>query len=357
MEIKIFLPPPYTKSILDIQSITRLMGKRMIYASKGRFALLHILRSLNAHGKIMISPYVCASILEPIKMMGLEPVFYDIDIEDLKANIESIDNLYKKTHSEIVLVPSLYGNPANLVEIENYCVNKGIYMVDDAAQSFGAKLDNRMVGSYGNGGFFSLSPGKPAAGHMGAFFWSDNMEYSFQRTNHYLHHLLAYFNFYFNRLNIYRFDKYHIFKIFKYMQYLGEKLFDISNDDMCSFENEILGGIIKSVLDRTYDFRNEYHEVFINQFSDNEHFAVIKAKRGTPNNHKFVLRASSALKAQELMTALRKNNIYSLNGYRLLSNDLEMLENTKKTKGCIVEIPIEDNQEKMRYLFEVLESL
>lgn len=70
-----------------------------------------------------------------------------------------------------------------------------------------------------------------------------------------------------------------------------------------------------------------------------------------------MLRAPSTLKAQEIIAALRKNNIYSLNGYKLLSNDLEMLENTKKIKGCIVEIPIEDNQEKMQYLFEVLESL
>jgi len=97
----------------------------------------------------------------------------------------------------------MYGNPANLIEIEKFCKKKRIKLIDNAAQSFGAKLDGRFVGPFGAAGFISFSPGKPAAGHMGSFFWSSNEKYNFIRTSNVLFHYISYLDFYFNRLNIY----------------------------------------------------------------------------------------------------------------------------------------------------------
>ena len=355
MHIKKFTPPQFEKSELDMAFLNGVMNKELSYASMGRYALLHILSSMGCKGKIMLPAYICSSILEPIKRMNLEPVFYDIVLSDLNASIESINDLFQKTQARTLLIASMYGNPANLIEIEQYCRDHDIVLIDDAAQSFGAKLDNRMIGSFGNGGFFSFSPGKPTAGHMGAFFWSDHKEYSIERSSQPFYHKIAYYNYYFNRLNIYRYDRFKIFEVLKYFQYILLKNSNLSDDDICGFEKEVLGGILKSLFSGEYDYRNKYCEQFVSRYEGNSDFTPIKAIRGKASNHKLVLRAHSPEKAQEIIALLKQNNIYSLNGYSLLSNSLEKLPNTKTINNCIVEIPIENDADKINYLFRILD--
>ena len=64
----------------------------------------------------------------------------------------------------------LYGNPVDYPGIEKICKDFGVKLIDDAAQSFGAKLNGRLAGTWGDAGFFSFSPGKSTPGHLGSFF-------------------------------------------------------------------------------------------------------------------------------------------------------------------------------------------
>ena len=66
----------------------------------------------------------------------------------------------------------LYGNPVDYPGIEKICKDFGVKLIDDAAQSFGAKLNGRLAGTWGDAGFFSFSPGKSTPGHLGSFFWT-----------------------------------------------------------------------------------------------------------------------------------------------------------------------------------------
>ena len=170
-------------------------------------------------------------------------------------------------------------------------------------------------------------------------------------------HKIAFYNYYFNRLNTYKYSHYKFFEILKYIQYILLKTSNIVNDDVCFFEREILGGIVESLFSGKFNFQQQYNDSFISRYKDCEHFKVIKAVRGEPHNHKFVLCADSADEAQRLISHLKDRKIYSLNGYRLLFHDREKLPNTSKINGCIVEIPIENNPRKMDYLFQTLDSL
>lgn len=174
-KIDIFAPPKFNNKKFDIKLLESFMKKKMIYASMGRFALYQVLISLNVRGPLLLPVYACESLLWATKKLNIEVIFYDVDITDLNADLDSIKKLSKKFNCEALLVASMYGNPANLIEIEQYCFDNQIILIDDAAQSFSATLNNRPVGSFGDAGFFSFSPGKPAASHMGAFFWSKKM--------------------------------------------------------------------------------------------------------------------------------------------------------------------------------------
>ena len=352
--IDIFKPPAFEKARLDIEHLNTVMGKSLAYASSGRVALYHILKSLQVSDKVLVPAYICDSILLPINKLGIIPIFYDLEEMDLNASLESIDFLSGKFNVKHLLVASMYGNPANLAGIEKFCREKGIALIDDAAQSFGARLGDRPVGTFGDAGFFSFSPGKPTAGHMGAFFWTSNEAYNFTRTTHALAHRIIYLDFYFNRLNIYKYRGFRRVNLFPFTRRVLNKLVDLTNDDISPFETEVLGGILGAVLNNKFDFRRRYVGEFEERFKDYEFFRVIKAVRGTPNNHKFVLLAGSRDIAEALSAHLSAHKIFSLKGYRLLTSDVAYLPNAKKIEGRVVEISIEDDTAKMEYLFEII---
>ncbi len=355
MKINIFTPPGFEFSSLNIHNVECLIGKKLHYASRGRHALFHILSSLKITGPLLLPAFICDSIMLPIKKMHIDIIYYDIDLTDLNASIESIIYLAEKYACQAVLVSSMYGNPANLVEIESYCKNKKILLIDDAAQSFGSKLEHRYVGTFGNAGFFSFSPGKPTAGHMGAFFWTEK-NFEIERKKNYIFHYLAYLDYYFNRLKLKKYGKFKIFIILNYFRRVLERFIDISNDEISSFERKILGGILNFTLFEKFHFRKKYYAEFLVKFDGNSCFRVLQASRGHPQPHKIVLICKTSNVTNLLLKYLQLNLIYACKGYLPLTSRFDNLPNLLSLKDRIVEIPIEDDEQSMIYLLRVIES-
>jgi dTDP-4-amino-4,6-dideoxygalactose transaminase len=75
-----------------------------------------------------------------------------------------------------IIVVNLYGWAAyELVEIADFCRSHNLALIEDCAQSFGAKLDGRLVGTFGDAATFSFYPTKPLGGigDGGAVWFAD----------------------------------------------------------------------------------------------------------------------------------------------------------------------------------------
>lgn len=83
--------------------------------------------------------------------------YYNIDADKIE---ESITNKTKA-----ILAVNLYGQAANLNKIQAIAKKYNLYLLEDCAQSHGAKFDNKMTGTFGNIGCFSFYPTK----NLGAF--------------------------------------------------------------------------------------------------------------------------------------------------------------------------------------------
>jgi len=167
-KVELFVPFSFEKRNIDIERLKEMLGNTPRYVSKGRYAIIHILKSYGIEkGIVGISAYMCPSIKNTLEEYGFDVSYYDVDIEDLNASVKDIERLIDQEKPVALVVASLYGNPADMERIETICRNRSVVLIDDAAQAFGSKLNGRYIGSFGDGGFFSFSPGKPTAAHRG----------------------------------------------------------------------------------------------------------------------------------------------------------------------------------------------
>lgn len=351
-----FVPLRYGREELDVKQLSRTIGKKMQYATCGKAAIFHCLNSLGLkRGETILVPnYVCHSILKPIKKLGLQYTVYDINTKDLNANVIDIKNrIDNNPLIKAVLVASMYGNPADLYQLETICKEKSVFLIDDGAQSFGSRIADRYVGTFGDAGFFSFSRAKATPGHLGAFFWTSNENYRIKRTHHYLYHKIAFLSYYFNSYELYKYYKFRFFFFLSYLTLILYKLVDWWNDDICSFEKPILGGVLKANSQQT--FRTEFASQLNAKFLYNPLFSVITAGAPNTNNHKLVLLFNDINIADKCRYFLDSCGIYSSGGYRLLDRDAD----TPIAKGIenkVLEIPLENDKEKFDNIVVKLDS-
>ena len=111
-----------------------------------------------------------------ITIAGAVPVFvepdeyYQIDADEIEKHIT------KKTKA--VMVVHLYGQAARMDKITKICKEHGLYLIEDCAQSHGAKYEGKATGTFGDIGCFSFYPTKNLGGFGdGGAVVTDNEEY------------------------------------------------------------------------------------------------------------------------------------------------------------------------------------
>ena len=125
-------------------------------------------------------PFTFMASAEAIATVGATPVF--VDIEEGSFNIDpALLEAAIAAHDNSALTPKgiiavdLFGLPADYAAINRIAAKHGLFVIEDAAQSFGASAENRRAGSLAEIGCTSFFPAKPLGcyGDGGAIFCDD----------------------------------------------------------------------------------------------------------------------------------------------------------------------------------------
>lgn len=109
--------------------------------------------------EVITSPFTFIATAEAIRYVGADPVFVDIDPRTFNIDPARIEAaITPKTRA--ILPVHLFGQPADMEAIEGICRRRGLLLVEDCAQSFGAAVGGRMTGAIGTLGCFSFFPSK-----------------------------------------------------------------------------------------------------------------------------------------------------------------------------------------------------
>ncbi len=169
---------------LEARLATHCGARHVIGCSSGTDALV---LSLMAFGvgpgdTVFVPSFTFAANAEAVALLGAVPFFVDILPDTFNMDPASLTAAIVATAADDTLQPAgiipvdLFGQPADYPAVERIAGQHGLWVMADAAQSYGASLNNRRIGTIGQVAVTSFFPAKPLGcyGDGGAMFTDDD---------------------------------------------------------------------------------------------------------------------------------------------------------------------------------------
>jgi UDP-2-acetamido-2-deoxy-ribo-hexuluronate aminotransferase len=164
--------------------LARFCGARhAVSCASGTDALVLVLmaRGIGPGDAVICPAFTFCATAEVVALLGATPVFADADEATFNIDPNSLERAIAKAKRlglkpRAVIPVDLFGLPADHDAIAAIAAAEGIFILDDAAQSFGATYHGRPLGTFGLATATSFFPAKPLGcyGDGGAIFTDDD---------------------------------------------------------------------------------------------------------------------------------------------------------------------------------------
>jgi dTDP-4-amino-4,6-dideoxygalactose transaminase len=133
--------------------------------ASGSDALLLALMALDLEpgDEVITTPFSFFATASAIARLGARPVFVDIDADTYNLDVNQVAAAIT-SRTRVIMPVHLYGQCADMDAVMALAQEKGIPVVEDAAQAIGAEDRGRRAGSMGRAGCFSFYPTKNLGG-------------------------------------------------------------------------------------------------------------------------------------------------------------------------------------------------
>src|SRR5262245_27248359 len=149
------------------KSLASLGAPHAVLAPRARVAIHLAVKGLIRPGqKVVLSPYTIADVVNVVVAAGGVPVFADIERETCNVDPAEIEKLVDRD-TGAALITHLHGLACDMDVIPRICAERGVPLIEDAAQAFGARFDGKPVGSFGDVGIFSFGKYKNVNAFLG----------------------------------------------------------------------------------------------------------------------------------------------------------------------------------------------
>jgi len=330
------------------------VDKKLYFSSCGKSSLYAILKSnsIGHDDEVIIPWYCCEAVAYPIRYLHAKPILADIDVSDLNISIDSILKLIS-SKTKAIIVPSMYGNPANIIEIKE-SVEENILIINDLAQAYGTTLNNIPMERFGDAGFFSCGPGKQLTGAGGSVFWLDTQNKHDLKDQNIFINKMFHKLFYYTRVEIDKNIDRPVYRIALTLHRLLNRNKYRVNRSATPLDIRTMLMLMENYPDKLDGKRSFITTV--EKLSEDKTYRIIKEQRGTGSPLKIVLFFNTIKSSDEARKVLRSNRVYYSHGYKKLNGiERTVLEGYNQTRGKIIEVPLEF--EKKEYILDVLKKI
>ncbi len=144
------------------EMIADYIGAKYCVALNSGTSALHAL--LLAHGikkgdEVIVPSFTFIATANAVLLVGAKPVFADIETETFGLNPENVkEKITKRTRA---ILPMHYGGcPCKIKELQEIAEDHNLLHIEDAAESFGARIGDKKVGTFGDSAMLSFCQNK-----------------------------------------------------------------------------------------------------------------------------------------------------------------------------------------------------
>ena len=135
-------------------------------------ALECAIKSLGVKGEIIIPSFTWVSTANAVINCGSKPVFADINFNTRNIDLKSVSKCITKKTIALIVV-HFAGLPCDMTKISKFCKKNNIKIIEDSAETLGAKINNKFTGTFGIG-CFSFFPTKNITTTEGGMLTTNN---------------------------------------------------------------------------------------------------------------------------------------------------------------------------------------
>lgn len=144
------------------------------HGSTAVYLALKLIELRSGPGEVILPTISCTSLAQVTHYAGFKPVFADVNPEDFTLDIRSFESRINE-RTRAVMPIHIFGHSAAMDEITRISGERGLFVLEDAAQSLGGTYQGQAHGSFGDFSIFSFGGTKIiSAGGGGALLFDDD---------------------------------------------------------------------------------------------------------------------------------------------------------------------------------------
>jgi perosamine synthetase len=136
------------------------LKRKFSLAVQSGTASIHVaLKALgvNSGDKVIIPNYTCVSNISAVSQCGAIPVIVEIEKDTLGLDFQEVKRAIKIHRPKVLQLVHVYGFPArDTKKIVSFCKKNKIKVIEDSSESLGAKIGDKLIGTFGDIGVFSI---------------------------------------------------------------------------------------------------------------------------------------------------------------------------------------------------------
>jgi perosamine synthetase len=158
--------------------ISEYVGTRYAVVFNSGTSALHsalIAQGIGPGDEVIVPSFTFISTANSVLFVGATPVFADIEEETFGLDPEDVEE--RITDKTKAIIPIHYGGcPCRIREIKKIAREYNLILIEDAAESFGATIDDNKVGTFGDSAMFSFCANKVISTGEGGTIVTDSKD-------------------------------------------------------------------------------------------------------------------------------------------------------------------------------------
>lgn len=162
------------------KQIAEKIGCKYAVALSSCTAAIHMalkVAGVKKNDKVFVSDMTFNATVNPIIYEGATPIFIDCEEESWNMDYRALEKAFELyPDTKVVVCANMYSTSADYDKISEVCRKHSAVLIEDAAETLGAKYKGRQTGSFGKYNAISFNGNKIITGSSGGMFLTDNYE-------------------------------------------------------------------------------------------------------------------------------------------------------------------------------------